>query len=70
VVSEEAMNGLPNEGAYGAWEGAAKELIELEMALCGIRYQELARLFEKLGVEESPEQINGSVRISVCRAGK
>jgi len=55
------MNGLPNESAYGAWEEAAKELIELEMARRGIRYKELARLLENLGIEESPQQINRKV---------
>ena len=57
------MNKLPNERTqpYEAWEQTAKELIEFEMARRGIRYKQLARLLEKLGIEESPEQINRKV---------
>lgn len=57
------MYRLPNESAqpYGKWEETAKELIETEMANRGIRYKQLARLLEELGIEESPEQINRKV---------
>lgn len=57
------MNTPTNESAepYGVWEETAKELIELEMARRGIRYKQLARLLEELGIEESPEQINRKV---------
>ena len=53
----------PNESAqpYEAWEQTAKELIELEMLGRGIRYKELARLLEGLGINESPGQINRKV---------
>jgi len=46
---------------YEVWEQTAKELIELEMANRGIRYKDLARMLEELGIEESPEQINRKV---------
>lgn len=54
---------MPNESAkpYEAWEQTAKELIELEMLGRGIRYKELARLLEGLGINESPGQINRKV---------
>lgn len=57
------MHRLPNKRAqpYEAWEQTAKELIELEMLRRGIRYKELARMLEELGIEESPEQINRKV---------
>jgi 3-mercaptopyruvate sulfurtransferase SseA len=57
------MYRLPNKSAqpYEAWEQTAKELIEVEMANRGIRYKELARMLEELGIEESPEQINRKV---------
>lgn len=57
------MYRLPNKNAqpYEAWEQTAKELIELEMLRRGIRYKELARMLEELGIEESPEQINRKV---------
>lgn len=57
------MYRLPNESTqpYEAWEQTAKELIEVEMARRGIRYKQLARLLEELGIEESPEQINRKV---------
>lgn len=57
------MYRLPNESAqpYEVWELTAKELIEVEMSRRGIRYKELARLLEQLGIDESPEQINRKV---------
>jgi hypothetical protein len=57
------MYRLPNKSAqpYEAWEQTAKELIEVEMANRGIRYKELARMLEELGIEELPEQINRKV---------
>lgn len=57
------MRRLPNKSAqpYEAWEDTAKELIELEMRRRGIRYKELSRMLEALGIDESPEQINRKV---------
>ena len=57
------MKRLPNERAqpYEAWEQGAKELIEIEMAKCGIGYKQLARLLGELGIDESPGQINRKV---------
>ncbi|MBK1684207.1 hypothetical protein CKO18_11620 [Rhodoferax fermentans] len=57
------MNRPPKESAqpYEAWEQTAKEFIEIEMARRGIRYKQLARMLEELGIEESPEQINRKV---------
>jgi hypothetical protein len=46
---------------YEAWEHTAKELIEAEMIRRGIRYKELSRMLEKLGIDESPDQINRKV---------
>ena len=47
--------------AYDAWEQTAKELIEIEMMRRGISYKELSRMLEKLGIDESPGQINRKV---------
>lgn len=60
------MSRLPSKSGqqaqpYEAWEQAAKELIEIEMMRRGIRYKELARLLEGLGIDESPDQINRKV---------
>ena len=60
------MNAVPRKGEknaepYEPWEHAAKELIEAEMIRRNIRYKELARMLEKLGINESPEQINRKV---------
>lgn len=57
------MYRLPKMSAqpYEAWEHAAKELIEAEMLRRGIRYKQLARLLNDIGIEESPEQINRKV---------
>lgn len=57
------MHKLPNMSAqpYEVWEHAAKELIEAEMLRRGIRYKQLARLLDELGIEESPAQINRKV---------
>jgi hypothetical protein len=62
-VRGDVMYRLRNDRAqpYRVWEDAAKELIELEMLERGIRYKQLARLLEELGIEESPEQINRKV---------
>ncbi|TGB33045.1 DUF6471 domain-containing protein [Burkholderia thailandensis] len=46
---------------YGAWEEEAKGLIEEEMMRRGIRYKQLSRMLEKLGIEESPDQLNRKV---------
>jgi DNA-binding CsgD family transcriptional regulator len=46
---------------YEAWEHTAKELIEAEMIRRGIRYKQLSRMLEKLGINESPDQINRKV---------
>jgi len=43
---------------YGVWEEETKGLIEEEMVRRGIRYKQLSRLLEKLGVYESPDQLN------------
>lgn len=46
---------------YEAWEHFAKELIEAEMIRRGIRYKQLSRMLEELGINESPDQINRKV---------
>ena len=46
---------------YEAWEQTAKELIEIEMMRRGIRYKELSRMLQKVGIDESPGQINRKV---------
>lgn len=51
---------LPAE-PYGQWEEEAKGLIEEEMVRRNIRYKELSRMLEKLGIDESPDQINRKV---------
>jgi hypothetical protein len=53
-------SGQPAE-PYEAWEQTAKELIETEMMRRGIRYKQLSRMLEELGIDESPEQINRKV---------
>jgi Domain of unknown function (DUF6471) len=61
------MEELPNRGSrlqlepYGQWEEEAKGLIEEEMMRRGIRYKQLSRMLEKLGVYESPDQINRKI---------
>jgi transposase len=60
------MNRLPQKGEqkaqpYEAWEYTAKELIEAEMLRRGIRYKQLSRMLERLGITESPDQINRKV---------
>jgi hypothetical protein len=60
------MNRLPSKSGqqaqpYEAWEQTAKELIEIEMMRRGIRYKELSRLLERLGIDESSDQINRKV---------
>jgi hypothetical protein len=62
----EVMNRLPGKSGqqaqpYEAWEQTAKELIEIEMMRRGIRYKQLSRLLEELGIDESPDQINRKV---------
>lgn len=47
--------------SYEAWEQTAKELIEIEMMRRGIRYKQLSRMLEELGIDESPDQINRKV---------
>ncbi len=46
---------------YGRWEEEAKGLIEEEMMRRGIRYKQLSRLLEQLGVYESPDQLNRKI---------
>lgn len=46
---------------YFVWEEEAKRLIEKEMVRRGIRYKQLSRLLEKLGVYESPDQLNPKI---------
>lgn len=46
---------------YEQWEEEAKGLIEEEMMRRGIRYKQLSRMLEEMGVEESPDQINRKV---------
>ncbi|AKU23500.1 DUF6471 domain-containing protein [Massilia sp. NR 4-1] len=60
------MNRSPSKSvllpqSYEAWELTAKELIETEMMRRNIRYKELSRMLEKVGIEESPGQINRKV---------
>jgi Domain of unknown function (DUF6471) len=61
------MEELPNRRSrlqlepYGQWEEEAKGLIEEEMMRRGIRYKRLSRMLEKLGVYESPDQINRKI---------
>lgn len=61
-----AMNKLPSKigqqvQPYEVWEETAKELIECEMARSGIGYRQLSQMLEKLGIHESPDQINRKV---------
>ena len=46
---------------YGQWEEEAKGLIEEEMMRRGIRYKQLSRMLEQLGVYESPDQLNRKI---------
>ncbi|WP_051888492.1 DUF6471 domain-containing protein [Caballeronia sordidicola] len=46
---------------YGQWEEEAKGLIEEEMMRRGIRYKQLSRMLETLGIYESPDQINRKI---------
>jgi hypothetical protein len=46
---------------FGEWEEEAKGLIEEEMMRRGIRYKELSRMLGKLGIDETPDQINRKV---------
>ncbi|AIV81230.1 MULTISPECIES: DUF6471 domain-containing protein [Burkholderia] len=46
---------------YGSWEEAAKELIVEEMARQLLSYKELSKRLERLGIDESPDQINRKV---------
>ncbi|MCG5078106.1 DUF6471 domain-containing protein [Paraburkholderia tagetis] len=61
------MEGLPHERGrlpaepHGQWEEEAKGLIEEEMQRRGIRYKQLSRMLEKLGVYESPDQVNRKI---------
>ena len=57
------MERPPIESAqpYEAWEQAAKELIEIQMAKRDMSYKQLARLLGELGIDESPGQINRKV---------
>ena len=60
------MDKLPRKSGqqaqpYEVWEQTAKELIEIEMMRRGIRYKQLSRMLEELGIHESPDQINRKV---------
>ncbi|KVW48362.1 DUF6471 domain-containing protein [Burkholderia ubonensis] len=61
------MEELPHKHArlpvqpYGKWEEEAKGLIEEEMMRRGIRYKQLSRMLEEMGIDESPDQINRKV---------
>ncbi|AOJ08263.1 DUF6471 domain-containing protein [Burkholderia mayonis] len=61
------MEGLPHKRGrlpaepYGQWEEEAKGLIEEEMMRRGIRYKQLSRMLEEMGIDESPDQINRKV---------
>jgi Domain of unknown function (DUF6471) len=61
------MEELPNRRSrlqlepYGQWEEEAKGLIEEEMMRRGIRYKQLSRMLEQLGVYESPDQLNRKI---------
>ncbi|MFM0489071.1 DUF6471 domain-containing protein [Paraburkholderia graminis] len=61
------MEELPNKrgrlqlAPYGKWEEEAKGLIEEEMMRRDIRYKQLSRMLEQLGVYESPEQLNRKI---------
>lgn len=46
---------------YASWEEAAKGVIEEEMMRQGIRYKQLSRLLEPMGINESPDQLNRKV---------
>ncbi|KGC46712.1 DUF6471 domain-containing protein [Burkholderia pseudomallei] len=46
---------------YGSWEEAAKELIVEEMARQLLSYKEFLKRLERLGIDESPDQINRKV---------
>lgn len=48
-------------GPYGQWEEEAKGLIEEEMMRRGIRYKQLSRMLEQLGIYESPDQLNRKI---------
>ncbi|MBC8725747.1 hypothetical protein F6X37_30620 [Paraburkholderia sp. 31.1] len=54
------LSGLQRE-PYGQWEEEAKGLIEEEMMRRGIRYKQLSRMLERLGVYESPDQLNRKI---------
>ena len=51
----------PAAQPYGRWEEETKGLIEEEMSRRAIRYKELSRMLEKMGIDESPDQINRKV---------
>jgi hypothetical protein len=61
------MEALPNKRSrlpaepYGQWEEEAKGLIEEEMMRRGIRYKQLSRMLEQLGVYESPDRLNRKI---------
>ncbi|MBB6317309.1 DUF6471 domain-containing protein [Paraburkholderia tropica] len=46
---------------YGSWEEEAWGLIDEEMKRRNIRYKQLSRMLEELGINESPDQINRKV---------
>lgn len=61
------MEELPNMRSrlqlkpYGEWEEEAKGLIEEEMVRRGIRYKQLSRMLEQLGIYESPDRLNRKI---------
>lgn len=60
-MTEPSGKSEPQAQPYEIWEHTAKELIEAEMMRRGIRYKELSRMLEELGINESPAQINRKV---------
>ncbi len=63
--------------AMAPWEGQAKTYLTRFMKSRGIGYKELSRRLEKLGINESPDQLNRKVNrqrfsaaffLACCRA--
>lgn len=57
----EPRRGQASAEPYGRWEEEAKGLVEEEMTRRGVRYKELSRMLEKIGIYESPDQINRKI---------
>ena len=60
---EESRNkhGRLSSEPYWQWEADARSVIEEEMKRRGIRYKQLSRLLEDVGIHESPDQLNRKV---------